>query len=298
MSKVYLLAGPPGAGKSTYAQKQAAETGGVVIDYDQYLAVAPDADTAERWRLEAEGKAHELGKNVYIIRTLAKADERAAAAERIKADETIVLLTSSEVSKARVSERDGDDSKHQAIDAWWQDYTGNEGETTITFDGEEDPATESNETEDGVRSDQEEPAPATEPDPGQNNEEHPTEPPGQAQEEQDAELQAIIDAAREEERAKVAEEFALERFNTHLSAEVTARKLNAEAIDLLQGSLAPHAFINKDHSVNAEKLTAFLDTFTRRAPRDSHAGHRGTTAVSGKALGKALADEYLNRKGR
>lgn len=52
-----------------------------------------------------------------------------------------MLLTSAEVSKARVSERDGDDSKHEAIDAWWQDYTGIEGETTIAFDDEtEEPA--------------------------------------------------------------------------------------------------------------------------------------------------------------
>lgn len=290
MSKVHLIVGPPGAGKSTYATEQAAKTGGAVIDLDSFRALAPDADTAERWRLEAESRAHDLGKDVYVVRTLAKADERAAAAERIKADETIVLLTSAEVSKARVSERDGDDSKHEAIDAWWQDYTGIEGETTITFDEESaesaepepsDPESdEQAETEDSEESDAEgEPAGDEDPAPGQD-------------------VQALVEAARAEERAKVNEEFALERFNTHLSAEATARKLNADALQLLRTSLAPTAFLKPDKSVNTEALTTFLDAFTRKGSPENHSGHRGTQGVGGKELGKAKAEEYLNQKGR
>lgn len=291
MSKVHLIVGPPGAGKSTYATEQAAKTGGAVIDFDSFRALAPDADTAERWRLEAESRAHDLGKDVFVVRTLAKADERVAAAERIKADETIVLLTSAEVSKARVSERDGDDSKHEAIDAWWQDYTGIEGETTITFDEESaesaepepsDPESdEQAETEDSEESDAEgEPAGDEDPAPGQD-------------------VQALVEAARAEERAKVNEEFALERFNTHLSAEATARKLNADALQLLRTSLAPTAFLKPDKSVNTEALTTFLDAFTRaKSSPENHAGHRGTQAVGGKELGKAKAEEYLNQKGR
>lgn len=290
MNKVHLIVGPPGAGKSTYATEQAAKTGGTVIDFDSFRALAPDADTAERWRLEAESRAHDLGKDVFVVRTLAKADERAAAAERIKADETIVLLTSAEVSKARVSERDGDDSKHEAIDAWWQDYTGIEGETTITFDeepaepAETDPSdpesTEQTEAEDSEESDAED-EPAGDEDPAPNQD-----------------VQALVEAARAEERAKVNEEFALERFNTHLSAEATARKLNADALQLLKTSLAPTAFLKPDHSVNTEALTTFLDAFTRKGSPENHAGHRGTQAVGGKELGKAKAEEYLNQKGR
>lgn len=293
MNKVHLIVGPPGAGKSTYATEQAAKTGGAVIDLDSFRALAPDADTAERWRLEAESRAHDLGKDVYVVRTLAKADERAAAAERIKADETIVLLTSAEVSKARVSERDGDDSKHEAIDAWWQDYTGIEGEITITFDEEpadqEEPAEpepsdpdqpEADTAEDSEDSDAEgEPAGDEDPAPGQD-------------------VQALIEAARAEERAKVSEEFALERFNTHLSAEATARKLTADALQLLKTSLASSAFLKPDHSVNTEALTTFLDAFTRKGSPENHSGHRGTQGVGGKELGKAKAEEYLNQKGR
>lgn len=290
MSKVHLIVGPPGAGKSTYATEQAAKTGGAVIDFDSFRALAPDADTAERWRLEAESRAHDLGKDVFVVRTLAKADERAAAAERIKADETIVLLTSAEVSKARVSERDGDDSKHEAIDTWWQDYTGIEGETTITFDEESaesaepepsDPeSTEQAEAEDSEESDAEgEPAGDEDPAPGQD-------------------VQALVEAARAEERAKANEEFALERFNTHLNAEATARKLNADALQLLKTSLAPTAFLKPDKSVDTAALTTFLDAFTRKGSPENHSGHRGTQAVGGKELGKAKAEEYLNQKGR
>lgn len=290
MNKVHLIVGPPGAGKSTYATEQAAKTGGTVIDYDNFRALAPDADTAERWRLEAESRAHDLGKDVYVVRTLAKADERAAAAERIKADETIVLLTSAEVSKARVSERDGDDSKHEAIDAWWQDYSGIEGETTITFDEEPaEPAepepsdpdlAEPGTAEDSEESDAEDELTSDEdPAPGQD-------------------VQALIEAARAEERAKVNEEFSLERFNTHLRAEATARKLNADALQLLKTSLAPTAFLNPDKSVNTEALTTFLDAFTRKGSPENHSGHRGTQGVGGKELGKAKAEEYLNQKGR
>ncbi|WP_237237073.1 ATP-binding protein [Rothia nasimurium] len=294
MNKVHLIVGPPGAGKSTYATEQAAKTGGTVIDYDNFRALAPDADTAERWRLEAESRAHDLGKDVFVVRTLAKADERAEAAERIKADETIVLLTSAEVSKARVSERDGDDSKHEAIDAWWQDYTGIEGETTITFDDEpEEPAdpaepepsdpetAEQGDAEDSEDSDAEgEPTSDEDPAPGQD-------------------VQALIEAARAEERAKANEEFALERFNTHLSAEATARKLNTDALHLLKTSLAPTAFLKPDNSVNTEALTTFLDAFTRaKGSHENHSGHRGTQAVGGKELGKAKAEEFLNKKGR
>lgn len=282
MTKVHLIVGPPGAGKSTYATEQAAQTGGVVIDYDNFLAIAPDADTAERWRMEAEGRAHELGKDVFVVRTLAKADERAAAAERIKADETVVLLTSAEVSKARVSKRDGNDSKHEAIDAWWQDYTGIEGETTIAFDGEEEGPGVPAPVEDDAGGGPEEPTDGAEPAP-----------------EPDQDVQALIDAARAEERAKVAEEFALERFEAHLSAEVKARKLAPETLALLKTSLAPAAFLTSEHKVNTETLTSFLDTFTSSASsRENYSGHRGSQTVGGKELGKAKAEEFLNRKGR
>lgn len=292
MNKVHLIVGPPGAGKSTYATEQAAKTGGTVIDFDSFRALAPDADTAERWRLEAESRAHDLGKEVFVVRTLAKADERAAAAERIKADETIVLLTSAEVSKARVSERDGDDSKHEAIDAWWQDYTGIEGETTITFDEEPE---EQEEPADPEPSDPEQPEQAED----SKDSDAGGEPAGDEGPAPGQDVQALIEAARAEERAKVNEEFALERFNTHLSAEATARKLNTDALQLLKTSLAPAAFLKPDNSVNTEALTTFLDAFTRaKGSYENHSGHRGTQAVGGKELGKAKAEEFLNKKGR
>lgn len=279
MSKVKLVVGPPGAGKSTYATEQAEKTGGLVIDADQYRALAPDEDTAQRWRMEAEGKARDLGKDVFVVRTLAEAEERAEAAERIGADEVVVLLTSAEVSKARVSARDGDDSKHEAIDAWWKDYQARDGETTITFDGEDSESQAEHEPES-------EPEPVLE-EPAQES----------AADESEDNFQDKLEAAISAEKLKLQEE----RFTLHLEVLAEKYQVPTDAVNQLQEALNSQAFVDEQGVFVPSKLQAlFAITFSKPAPtlpNESHAGHRGTQPTSGKAHGKALAEEYLKKKG-
>lgn len=282
MSKVKLVVGPPGAGKSTYATEQAEKTGGLVIDLDQYRALAPDEDTAQRWRMEAEGKARDLGKDVFVVRTLAKAEERAEAAERIGADEVVVLLTSAEVSKARVSARDGDDSKHEVIDAWWKDYQARDGETTIAFDEEAPEPQAENEAEPESQS---EPEPVLE-EVAQES----------ADDESEDNFQDKLDAAISAEKLKLQ----TERFNLHLEVFAERYRLTPDALKQLQETLNPQAFADDKGAFEASKLQKLFETAFAKptsATVENHAGHRGTQPTGGKAYGKALAEEYLKKKG-
>lgn len=119
---VRLVYGPPGAGKSTYAREHAADRD-LVIDLDTIRESVPNEQTARQLRSLMEAGARGHDGDVWIVRTLAKADERADFVERVGVDESIPLTVDAETAKERVRARDGSDEKFPAIERWWADYT-------------------------------------------------------------------------------------------------------------------------------------------------------------------------------
>lgn len=99
MRKVVLIYGPPCSGKTTKAL-ELAQPGDLVIDWDQLARDAgsprehdhrPEhARAASRARMELEQHAATMTDGTaYVIRTLADEQERAEAAERLRATDII-----------------------------------------------------------------------------------------------------------------------------------------------------------------------------------------------------------------
>lgn len=128
---IRLICGPPGSGKTSYVTEHATN-GDLVIDLDRIRATGVSDATAKKMRayLEDNASRHTDG-DVWIVRTLGDAGERAAFAATVGAQETTVLTTPGDTAKQRVRERDGNTDKYAAIDKWWAAYSPNEGEQTI-----------------------------------------------------------------------------------------------------------------------------------------------------------------------
>lgn len=120
---IRLVTGPPGAGKTTYT-KEHAKDGDTVLDLDvlreQYGEAAKDV------RKTLEEHVQSLPGDVWVIRTLADAQARTEATERLNASEVIVLETPADVCKQRLLERESDEAKRaelsSAVDNWWNQY--------------------------------------------------------------------------------------------------------------------------------------------------------------------------------
>lgn len=288
---VKLIVGAPGVGKTTFAQKLAQENDGIVIDLDEYRKAAPTEEIAQKWRLDAENAAHSFGKDVYVVRTLADAKERAEAAERMKADETIVLMTSPEIAKKRVTSRDGDDSKHEAITQWWNTFKPNSGETTLVLD------------EDIIPEDEEQSSKIEAKDSGSTeSDSESVEEPNEADSQQYTEesIAELIEQARLEERNKVASEYATKIFDSNFNSAALAHGIDEERLAVIRAGINPALYVGEGGELKSDELNALFDALAPAQPKrgpSNHAGFRNSTPISGKEHGKAMAEEYLN-KGR
>lgn len=282
-----LITGAPGAGKTTYARELAGETG-KVIDLDDFRSIAPDEETAKSWRDQAEEAAKASDTDYYVVRTLADPVERAEVAKRLGAESTVALLTSPEVAKKRVLDRDGNDTKHQVIDEWWKNFKANEGEETLALDGEpaDDPA------DAGQGSEPSEPANPSADDPADA---------GQDPKSSEPTLEELLDKARQEEREKVLTEQNTAYFTQRFKETALARKLSDEAAEKLLGTVNPTALMGESYEQTDANISEFFEVSGISAPKTNrgsqHGGYRGTEPLAGKEFGASRAEQfYKNRK--
>lgn len=282
-----LITGAPGTGKTTYARELAGEKG-KVIDLDDFRSIAPDEETAKSWRDQAEEAAKASDTDYYVVRTLADPVERAEVAKRLGAESTVALITSPEVAKKRVLDRDGTDTKHQVIDEWWKNFKANEGEETLALDGEpaDDPA------DAGQSSEPSEPAASSTDDPADA---------GQDPKSSEPTLEELLDKARQEEREKVLTEQNTAYFTQRFKETALARKLTDEAASKLLGTVNPSALMGESYEQTDANISEFFEVSGISAPKinrgSQHGGYRGTEPLAGKEFGASRAEQfYKNRK--
>lgn len=283
-----LITGAPGTGKTTYAHELAGEKG-KVIDLDDFRSIAPDEETAKSWRDQAEEAAKASDTDYYVVRTLADPVERAEVAKRLGAESTVALITSPEVAKKRVLERDGADTKHQVIDEWWKKFKANDGEETLALDGEPDDPSADDPADAGQGCEPGDPAPTS-------NEEEPTDP-----KPTEPTLEELLTKARQEEREKVLTEQNTAYFTQRFKETALARKLSDEAAGKLLGTVNPTALMGESYEQTDANISEFFEVSGISAPKinrgSQHGGYRGTEPLAGKEFGASRAEQfYKNRK--
>ena len=123
---VRLITGPPGAGKNTYIEKNK-NPEDVVFDFDILKDLAGgNIDRAKVMREAFEADLQNYESDVWVIRCVADAKARTELAERLKAEQVVVLETPADVAKAQVVSRgrnpERNEEVHTAIDDWWSQY--------------------------------------------------------------------------------------------------------------------------------------------------------------------------------
>ena len=138
MTSVFLIAGPPCAGKTTYATNKMTASD-MIVDVDfltkaltnKYLHNRPksvfpfviSARDAIYKRMESKSSL----ENIYVTATMPKAEDREKFAEKYKASVVLLLPSKEECFERLYNDEQRTEDVHeelnQAIEKWYQDYT-------------------------------------------------------------------------------------------------------------------------------------------------------------------------------
>jgi hypothetical protein len=122
---IRLITGPPGAGKNTYIEKNK-KPEDVVFDFDILRSMTGSVERAKVMREAFEADLQNYENDVWVIRCVADAKARTELAERLKAEQVVVIETPADVAKKQVTDRgrepERNDEVFAAIDDWWSQY--------------------------------------------------------------------------------------------------------------------------------------------------------------------------------
>lgn len=128
--EVVLVCGPPSSGKSTWVRSQA-KPGDQVIDFDQLCRSLGSfarhdhpphvRQLAKAMRRSLEDRASDHPGRTWVIRSLPRAEDRTAVAERLNARVVMHAVSTEEaIARARRDQRPA--WTEQAIRGWWDNY--------------------------------------------------------------------------------------------------------------------------------------------------------------------------------
>jgi hypothetical protein len=141
VSSLVVVAGPPGAGKSTYVAERA-QPGDVVWDYDTVMAALSGQPLYERpgrlhelvmaLRPIVIGQALQLHSRVWVIASAPSVEERDEW--RRSGAHVVLLLAGIDELVERTSSRDQADEWALAIGRWWKRYRGSDHDEVVATD--------------------------------------------------------------------------------------------------------------------------------------------------------------------
>ena len=130
---VYLVCGPSGAGKTTYAQQHATQLD-LIIDLDiikARLSDTPIHETPEKHTKPALMERNRMLatlhnrsdiERVFFIVSAGRTTDRRQWVELLKPRQVIILATPPEICRQRLKERKHAKHYINAMQQWWQDY--------------------------------------------------------------------------------------------------------------------------------------------------------------------------------